>query len=84
MADYDAFDPRLESLVVETQTRWSSELQGLSDAEKRAISRAIHHHPELAGTIAYERTHTGFIREITVTEADVEKLYRQHASSLAG
>jgi hypothetical protein len=80
MANYDAYDPRLESLVVETRTDWAPELQSLSPDEKGVIARAIHRHPQLARTINYERTHTGFIREITVTEEDVERLYRHNVS----
>jgi hypothetical protein len=83
MANYDAYDPRLESLVVETRTAWAAELQSLSPEEKAVIARAIHRHPQLASHIAYERTHTGFIREITVGEADIERLYN-HKVSLTG
>ncbi|WP_437230528.1 hypothetical protein SH661x_002013 [Planctomicrobium sp. SH661] len=75
MAGYDAFDPRLESLVVETRTEWAPETQGLADEDKVVIARAIHRHPQLATQISYERTHTGFIRHITVSEADIGRLY---------
>lgn len=81
MADYNAYDARLESLVVETRTLWAPEVQGLSADEKAAVSRGIHRHPELARQIGYERTHTGFIREITVTEADIERLYQQNIAA---
>lgn len=77
MAGYNKFDARLESLVVQTQTLWSPEVQDLSDEEKTIISRAIQMRPELASQISYERTHTGFIRQVTVTEADIARLYEQ-------
>lgn len=80
MAGYDAFDPRLESLVVETLTKWGPDAAGLGPDDKLAVSRAIHAHPELASHIVYERTHTGFIREITVSASDIEKLYQQNFS----
>jgi len=83
MAGYDAFDPRLDSLVVETKTTWGPDVQGLSDEEKTIVAQAIHRHPQLATHIKYERTHTGFIREITLTTADIENLYH-HNISLAG
>ena len=39
------------------------------------LATAIHRSPALASQITYERTHTGFIREITVGAADVARLY---------
>jgi hypothetical protein len=75
MADYNKFDPRVDSLVVETRTSWAADVQNLSDADKVWLAQAIHRKPHLAGQVAYERTHTGFTREITVTAADVARLY---------
>ena len=80
MADYKAFDPRVESLVVETLTKWAPEVQGLTADEKGVIAKAIHARPQLATDLAYERTHTGFIREITVHEADIANLYASQIS----
>ena len=77
MAAYNKYDLRLESLVVETKTCWDPDLTDLSVEEKRVIAQAIHEHPELAKQINYERTHTGFTREITVTEEDITRLYDQ-------
>jgi hypothetical protein len=77
MAAYNKFDPRLESLVVETKTHWSPDVQGLADEDRKWLAQAIHHKPELAGKINYERAHTGFTREITVTTADIERLYKE-------
>jgi len=76
MAAYNKYDPRLDSLVVETRTYWDPDVQGLSEEDRAWLAQAIHHHPELAGKINYERAHTGFTREITVTTADIERLYR--------
>jgi len=72
---YDKFDPRLESIVVETSTVWSPELSTISDQDKTSLAKAIHEHPELAAKIRYERMHTGMMREITVTVADLERIY---------
>ena len=77
MAAYNKYDPRLESLVVETKTHWSPDVQGLADEDRAWLAKAIHHKPELAGKINYERAHTGFTREITVTTADIERLYKE-------
>ncbi len=77
MAGYDKFDGRLESLVMETKTHWDPEIGQLSDDDKAWLSEAIHSNPKVASKIHYERSHTGFTREITVTIADIERLYEQ-------
>lgn len=69
------FDPRVDNLVMEIRTLWDDSVGELSDEDRRWVSRTIHEHPELAGSIRYERTHTGFAREITVTLEDIQKLY---------
>jgi len=79
MAAEDNYDARRETLVMETRTHWDPELAGLSDADKEWLARAVHEEPQKAAKIGYERSHTGFIREITVTIADVERLYRARA-----
>jgi hypothetical protein len=85
MAADDKYDARRETLVMETRTNWDQdpELVGLSVADKEWLARAVHEHPETAGKISYERSHTGFVREITVTRADVERLYRERATATA-
>lgn len=75
MASYDKFDPRVDSLVVETRTVWGDDLRDLSDDDRKWLAIAIHQKPQLAAHVQYERAHTGFTREITVTAADVERLY---------
>ncbi|MBX3442263.1 MAG: hypothetical protein KF774_07630 [Planctomyces sp.] len=77
MADYNKYDPRVDSLVVETITHWAPDVQGLSEGDREWLARAIHRQPALAGQISYSRAHTGFTREITVTTADIERLYRE-------
>jgi len=74
---YDAYDARIDSLVMEHLTHWDPSLNTLSEEDKRFLSSALHASPKLATKIKYERTHTGFTREITVTPADVERLYQQ-------
>lgn len=71
------FDLRLEDLVVETRTCWDSGIGDLSDGDRNWVSNAIHRSPELASKIEYERAHTGFCREITVTVEDIQRLYQQ-------
>jgi hypothetical protein len=81
MAAEVSYDPRRETLVMETRTNWAPELKNLSDADKEWLSRAVHEQPARAAKIDYERSHTGFIREITVTVADVERLYQERAAA---
>ena len=80
MAVEEKYDPRREALVMEIRTNWDPELAGLAPADKEWLARAVHEHPEKAAKIGYERSHTGFTREITVTVADVERLYRERAT----
>lgn len=77
MAGYKKYDPRLESLVMETVTHWDPEVGDLSEQDKAWLARAIHAEPEKASNIQYERSHTGFTRTITVTVADIERLYQE-------
>jgi hypothetical protein len=80
MAAEEKYDARRETLVMETRTNWDPALAGLSDADKQWLAHAVHEQPEKAAQIGYERSHTGFVREITVTVADVERLYRERAA----
>ena len=81
MGSYNKYDSRLESLVMETRTLWDPETAKLSDEDKTWLAQAVHHSPEKAAKINYERSHTGFTREITVTVADVERLYDERFAS---
>ncbi len=80
MAGYKKFDPRLESLVVETKTLWGDDVGDLSDEDRAWVAAAIQQNPQLAGKIEYERTHTGFTRIITVTADDIAQLYESRVS----
>ena len=77
MAGYKKYDPRLESLVMETVTHWDAEVGDLAEQDKRWLARAVHEEPQKASNIQYERSHTGFTRIITVTVADIERLYQE-------
>ena len=76
----EKYDARREKLVMETKTLWDPALGNLSAADKEWLSHAVHAEPEKATKIAYERSHTGFVREITVTVADVARLYQEKAA----
>lgn len=81
MASYDKFDPRLDSLVMEKRTLWDPQVGNLSAEDKTWLAEEVHKHPERAAKINYERSHTGFTREITVTVADVERIYDEHVAT---
>ena len=70
----NAFDPYREALVDETNTIWPDEFAQLPPAEKARIDAALHAAPQEAAELDYTRLHTGFCRDITVTEADVERV----------
>jgi len=70
----DKFDPYREALIVETHTVWSPEFNGLDANEKRRLEELLHTDPKNAAVLEYVRQHTGFCRQITVTQADVERV----------
>ncbi|MEM8677840.1 MAG: hypothetical protein AAGF97_00665 [Planctomycetota bacterium] len=70
----DKFDPYREALIVETTTIWPEELAEIDPKTKEKVAAALHADPENATQLAYVRMHTGFCREITVTDGDVERL----------
>ncbi|MCA9049883.1 MAG: hypothetical protein KDA89_14205 [Planctomycetaceae bacterium] len=69
------FDARVDSLVIETRTIWDSSVGDLTPEDRRWVARELHQNPHLAANISYVRSHTGFIREITVTLEDIQRLY---------
>ena len=81
MAGLNKYDERLEGLVVETRTQWDDDVKGLSDDDRAWLSQAIHESPELASKISYDRAHTGFTREITVTVEDIQRLYQERVAA---
>jgi hypothetical protein len=68
----DKFDRYREALVVETNTIWPTEYQGLEAADKVRIEQALHANPGNCAQLQYIRLHTGFCRQITVTADDVK------------
>lgn len=75
MADYTKYDPRVDSLVMETVTYWDPAVGKVSDEDKILLARMVHQSPERAARVAYTRSHTGFTREITVTVEDIARIY---------
>ena len=46
-----------------------------TDEDRRWVAKSIHQQPQLACDIAYDRSHTGFVRTITVKLEDIQRLY---------
>lgn len=82
MAGHNKYDPKLDWLVVETRTFWDPEIDAELSAEDKAwLEEELHREPQKAAKISYNRSHTGFTREITVTAADIERLYQERAGA---
>ena len=80
MANYKKYDGRLESLVIETKTLWANDVGEISAEDRQWLSRAIHQNPQLASSIEYVRSHTGFTRVITITLDDIQRFYQELSS----
>jgi len=81
MPAYTKFDARVNSLVIESRTAWDASVGPLTDEDKSWLAQQVHQHPEQATKIAYERMHTGFAREITVTKDDIARIYREQVGA---
>ncbi len=71
------FDPYREALVMEQTTIWPVDFDSLSPAERQQIEAQLHAAPQEAAELDYVRMHTGFVRQITVTAADLERVRGQ-------
>ena len=69
----NALDPYREALVIETKTIWPDDLPSApqGELERRRIEECLHADPAHTDELQYLRLHTGFIRQITVTAADL-------------
>ena len=72
----NAFDPYREALVVETLTIWPEEYDTWDEQERARLEHLLHTSPQAAADLDYNRLHTGFCRQITVTPADLERVMR--------
>ena len=68
------FDPYRESLVIETATVWSDDYDDWESADRQRVEELLHGEPAQASEMEYVRMHTGFLRQITVTPADIQRL----------
>ncbi len=70
----DKFDPYREALIMEIATIWPEEMDDLEAAEKDRIAAELHADPENCSVLEYIRMHTGFCRQITVTQEDLDRV----------
>ena len=68
------FDPYREALVMEEVTHWGDEYDDVDAVERTRLARLLHDSAEEASELTYQRTHTGFSREITVTDEDLRRV----------
>ena len=80
MANLKKYDPRVDELVMETRTLWDESVGDLSEEDRQMLANAVHAQPEKASKINYERSHTGFTREITVTVEDIQRIYLERTA----
>lgn len=80
MADYTKYDPRVDSLVMESVTHWDPSVGNLSNEDKVILAKLVHRSPEKAAKVSYSRSHTGFTREITVTVEDIARIYDEQTA----
>ncbi len=70
----DTFDAYREALVMETTTQWPEEYDDMDVYRRARLELLLHETPEEAAHLEYVRTHTGFCRQIVVTEEDLERV----------
>lgn len=70
----NAYDPYREALVVEQRTIWPEEFDAWEPAAKREVEARLQSEPQACAELDYTRLHTGFCRDITVTQADLNRL----------
>ena len=68
------FDPYREALVMEEVTIWADKYDDADTVERARLQRLLHDSAEEAAELTYQRTHTGFSREITVTDEDLRRI----------
>jgi hypothetical protein len=85
MADKsDKFSQYRENLVVEQKTHWPEGLPQLDAQQRGRIESQLHAAPAEAAHLNYLRLHSGFCRQITVTEEDLKRLGILEGSADAG
>ncbi len=68
------FDAYREALVMETETVWPDQLAALDPTRRQRVEQSLHGQPQQAAQLEYVRTHSGFCRRITVSDADLARI----------
>ncbi len=69
----DTFDPYREALVMEQVTIWPDEFDEVEPEERARVEQLLHADATEVAELEYVRSHTGFCRQITVTQADLDR-----------
>lgn len=70
----DKFDPYREALVMEQTTIWPEGFDGIEPDERASIEQQLHADSKHCAHLEYIRSHTGFCRQITVTDEDLNRI----------
>ena len=68
------FDSYREALVMEEVTEWPDDFDDIEASERQRLEKLLHASAEDSAELTYERSHTGFVRRITVTESDLRRI----------
>jgi len=68
------FDPYREALVLETKTIWPDDVGPVEASDKQRIAAKLHADPQSCANLEYVRLVSGFCRQITVTQEDLERV----------
>ncbi len=59
---------------MEATTLWPEEYDDWEPMDRRRIEEQLHADPAKASALEYIRMHSGFLRQISVTPADIQRL----------
>ena len=70
----DKFDPYREALIIETNTIWPEQYEELDPQKKKKSQPRCTPIRKTLRTWFYVRMHSGFCREITITDEDIARV----------
>ena len=68
------FDSYREALVMEELTIWPDDFDDIEPSERQRLEKLLHASAEESAEMTYRRMHTGFLRQITVTQTDLQRV----------
>lgn len=70
----DKYDPYREALVMETKTVWPDGIGPIDAAKRERIAAQLQGSAKDCSQLEYIRMTTGFCRQITVTQEDLDRV----------